>query len=172
MIVQKCASCVRPLLVLLWLLKTLRKLSEVIAILVADFVCDYSILKEAQRRFGLYIDQNDESVIPGDLRTAVFSAAVRNGGDKEYEKVLSVYRKPPTPQHKTASIRALTNAPTEELRKRTLDMILSDEVKTQDVMSFFVGASSYAPARRATWEYFKANYPALETRFKGNFSCV
>jgi len=129
-----------------------------------------SILEEAQRRFGLYVDQNDESIIPGDLRTAIFGAAVRNGGNKEYEKVLSVYRRPPTPQHKSACIRALTNAPTEELRKRTFDMILSDEVKTQDIMSFFVGASSYSPARRATWEYFKTNYDALATRFKGNFS--
>lgn len=94
-----------------------------------------SVLEEAQRRFSQYSEKNDESIIPGDLRTAIFSAAVRTGGENEYEKVLSVYRRPPTPQHKSACIRALTNAPTEALRKRTLDMILSDEVKTQDVVS-------------------------------------
>jgi len=86
------------------------------------------------------VDNDDDSQIPGDLRSAIFAAAVKAGGEKEYEKVLSIYRKPPTPQHKQSCIRALTRGSSEELQQRTLAMILTDEVKTQDIVWFRLSA--------------------------------
>jgi aminopeptidase 2 len=108
----------------------------VVALLrLARLPTENRILAEAKRRFALYVDQNDESLMHGDLRRAIFIHGVRNGGEKEYEKALSVFRNAPTPQHKIDAMLALTNGGTEALRQRTLDLLSTDEVKTQDVVS-------------------------------------
>jgi aminopeptidase 2 len=80
------------------------------------------------------VDQNDESLLHGDVRRVIIVHAVRTGGEKEWEKALSIYRDPPTPQHKIDAMLALANGSTQELRQRTLDMLSTDEVKTQDVV--------------------------------------
>ena len=133
------------------------------------------------------MDKDDDSEIPGDLKSEIFKHCVRNGGEKEYERMLQTMRKPPTAQHKTAAMYALTNGSTTELRKRTFDLLLTDQVKTQDIVSqqqrapsfvlmleaqmyFIVGASKFSPARRELWHYVRDNFDAIETRFDGNFS--
>jgi aminopeptidase 2 len=57
------------------------------AISVAAACGDKVTLKEYKRRFGLLIDQNDESLIPSDLRTSIYAQSVKFGGLAEYEKV-------------------------------------------------------------------------------------
>jgi hypothetical protein len=44
-------------------------------------------LGEYKRRFDLLLTQNDESLIPSDLRGSIFSQSVKHGGLAEYEKV-------------------------------------------------------------------------------------
>ena len=51
----------------------------------ADDLC--RTLAEYKRRFGLLLDSNDESGIPSDLRSSVYSQSVKHGGEKEYLKV-------------------------------------------------------------------------------------
>lgn len=87
-----------------------------------------------KRRFAIYMSQDNDQVIPGDLRRSIFTYAVRYGGEKEWETMLQVYRQPPTPQHKMAAMVALTNGSTPELQQRAFDLLSSDEVKTQDVV--------------------------------------
>lgn len=79
--------------------------------------------------------EGNEEIIPGDLRRSIFVYSVRYGGEKEYEKMLEVYRNAPTPQHKVASMIALTNGSTPELQQRGFNLLSSNEVKTQDVVS-------------------------------------
>ena len=44
-------------------------------------------LAEYKRRFGLLLDNDDESGIPSDLRSSIYSQSVKHGGEKEYLKV-------------------------------------------------------------------------------------
>lgn len=93
-----------------------------------------SVLKEVQRRFALFTDQNDQSAIPGDLLELIFANAVRYGGLDEYERVLAIYRKPPSPQHKQAAMRAFCCTRDEKLIERTVKFLSTEEVKSQDLM--------------------------------------
>jgi aminopeptidase 2 len=95
---------------------------------------DAETIAEIKKRFKLLLDQNDDSAIPGDLRQTIFIMAVKQGGEAEYNKILEVYRKPATPQAKTAAMLALCFGSTPELRKRTEAMLLNGEVKEQDMM--------------------------------------
>lgn len=84
--------------------------------------------------------------------------------------MLDIYRKPTTPAHKLSAIAALCATEDTDLLKKTFSMILSDEVKLQDIPSFFGGLRANRVARRDLWTWFKANYDEIARAFKGNFS--
>ena len=129
-----------------------------------------SVLKEVRRRFSLFTDQNDQAAIPGDFLDLIFANAVRYGGLDEYEKVLAVYRKPPSPQHKAAAMRAFCCARDEKLLDRTIKFMHTDEVKMQDMMYFYGGLSGNRLSRRKVWADLQTNLDRLVVKFKGNFT--
>lgn len=92
---------------------------------------DEEALTEVRRRFALYTEQNDSSAIPGDFLDLILANAVRYGGEAEYEKVLAIYRKPATPQHKAGAMRALCATRDAKLLDRTFAFMKTDEVKMQ-----------------------------------------
>lgn len=141
-----------------------------LAIATAAVTGDEAVLAEYKRRFEPLLEKDDDSLIPSDLRTSIFSQSVRHGGEKEYKKVLEVYRKPATPAHKLSAIAALCATEDSQLLKKTFDMILSDEVKTQDIAYFFSGLRGNRHSKRDLWSWFKTNYDEIAVRFKGNFS--
>lgn len=92
---------------------------------------DAETLAAYRKRFDTFVETGDEAGIPSDLKTSIYSASVRHGGEKEYEKVLAVYRQPPTPAHKDSAIAGLCASRDPSLIERTLKMIMSDEVRSQ-----------------------------------------
>ena len=92
---------------------------------------DEDTLAKYRKRFAAFVETDDEAGIPNDLKTSIYSASVRHGGEKEYEKVLAVYRQPPTPAHKRSAIAGLCASRDPSLVERTLAMIMSNEVRSQ-----------------------------------------
>ncbi|KZO91177.1 putative AAP1-alanine/arginine aminopeptidase [Calocera viscosa TUFC12733] len=131
---------------------------------------DPKTMAEVKRRFNLLLEKNDASGIPGDLQRAIYTNAVRTGGVKEWEKVLDIYRHFETPSQKVAAMLGLCRASDPALIKRTLDLILSDDVKMQDFMYFVAGCGMNPPARRPIWQWTTSNLEVLVEKFKGNFS--
>ncbi|PWN42825.1 putative AAP1-alanine/arginine aminopeptidase [Ceraceosorus guamensis] len=130
---------------------------------------DEHTLKELRTRFAAWQTTQDESGIHPDILRTVYATAVKHGGEAEYESVLGVWRKPPTPTHKIAAHLALCATREEKLIQRTLTLTL-EEVKTQDFMytSAGLGANLSPQARKALWNWIKQNWDKLNTRFAGN----
>ena len=84
-------------------------------------------------------------------------------------QVLEIYRAPPTPSHKIAAMGALCATRDPELLKRTFDFVLTDEVKNQDLSSFFSGLAANPLSKRDMWAFFQVNYDEITRRFKGSF---
>ncbi|GAA5967480.1 hypothetical protein JCM11641_000560 [Rhodosporidiobolus odoratus] len=142
-----------------------------VAISTAAVCGDEKTLAEYKRRFGLFLEKDDDSQIPGDLKTSIYGQSVRFGGEKEYLKVLDVYRNPKTPAHKASAIAALCSAEKEELVDRTIRMLLTGgEVKNQDLASFIARLARNRHSKRKIWQWFQTNYDEIMKRFKGNFS--
>ncbi|GAA5943215.1 hypothetical protein JCM10213_006247, partial [Rhodosporidiobolus nylandii] len=142
-----------------------------VAIGTAAAAGDEKILAEYKRRFGRFLANNDDSEIPGDLKSSIYAQSVRFGGEKEYLKVLEVYRNPPTPAHKASAIAALCASEDAELIDRTTKMMIAEgEVKNQDLAQFIAGLARNPHGKRKVWEWFQANYEEIMRRFKGNFS--
>lgn len=126
-------------------------------------------LNEIHRRFAP-LHEGDDSLIHPDLMRVIFAQSVRHGGEKEYNTVLSIYEKPATPAHKNAAMLALGAASDEKLIQRTLDLVFSGKVKTQDYMYFFAALSNNIKSRRLLWETVKMRFDDLVKSFEGNFS--
>ncbi|KDN42604.1 putative AAP1-alanine/arginine aminopeptidase [Tilletiaria anomala UBC 951] len=126
-------------------------------------------LGEIKRRFDAFL-QGDDSLIPADLMMTIYSTSVRYGGEAEYNKVVEVYRKPPTQTHKQTAMFAMCATQQPELIERTIEFLYSGEVKEQDFLIYFRGLSARPVTRRLLWEATKKRFDELVERFSGNFA--
>lgn len=79
------------------------------------------------------------------------------GGRAEWETAKQIFLKPPTPSARTHAIYALTRTEDEELVHETFKFMMN-EVKSQDLMYFFVGFNNNRKTRRQLFTFFKDNY--------------
>eukprot|EP00741_Cyanophora_paradoxa_P021661 tig00000241_g20907.t1 len=91
---------------------------------------DEEVIAEARKRFAAFL--TDRSSLPPDFRSIVYSVLVMHGTEADYEGVLRVMRESELHEEKIRCLRALGAAERPELIKRTLDLSLSDEVRSQD----------------------------------------
>ena len=142
---------------------------RLVAISAAATGEDEWTLGEIKKRFNALLE-GDDSQIPADLLATVYSNAVKHGSEREYNKVVDIYRKPPTPTHKIASMMAMCAARDQALIQRTLEFLYSGEVKEQDFLHYFRGMSARLATRRPLWADLKQRYDVLAERFSGNFA--
>ncbi|GAA6026335.1 hypothetical protein JCM11491_005152, partial [Sporobolomyces phaffii] len=127
---------------------------------------DPAVLAEVSRRFGAFLDSDDESQIPSDLRASIYSESVKLGSDKEYRKICAVYQDPPTPGHRKAARIALCSSRDPVLVRKTLALMLSDELPLHELPAFGNTLKASNPvASHVYWEWFKVNYDDILTKF-------
>ncbi|RXW20987.1 hypothetical protein EST38_g4846 [Candolleomyces aberdarensis] len=145
--------------------KLLRKL----AITQAAGGKESKVLDELKSRFDHFAKTGDDSKIPADLQQVIFSAAVKYGGEAEYDAILRAHDKPKTPMQKLAAIIALGNAQKPELIKRTFGLI-STKARDQDITEYFAGLAANFKTRKLLFDYFRDHYTELFKRLEGNFT--
>lgn len=125
-------------------------------------------INEIKSRYAAML-AGDDSHIPSDLLRPVYMNAVKYGGVKEYEALFDIYRSPPTPSHKVASMYGMCASEDTELLRRTVDFLYSGNVKEQDFLHYFRCMSARPKARRVLWQATKDKFDQLAERFAGNF---
>ena len=118
---------------------------------------DISVIREAQRRF----NNRAESPISADLRGVIYTTVVRNGGVAEYESILALYRIETLHEEKNRLLSALGTTTNITLLKKTLQFIMSDEVRMQDRNSAFASVLVNPRGRALGWEFIKRNWKAI-----------
>jgi puromycin-sensitive aminopeptidase len=110
---------------------------------------------------------NDDSTDP-ELAATAAAAVASVGTDDDYDDFLQRFRTASTPQLKLRYMFALAEFPTEEQIRRTIDLALSGEVKTQDAP--FLLNRCIANRRNGTmaWETVRRQWPELLDRFPSN----
>jgi puromycin-sensitive aminopeptidase len=104
------------------------------------------------------------------VAAAVVPILAHRGGPAEYDEFLNRFRRARTPQEEQRYLYALAVFRDADLIRRTLEMTLTDAVRTQDapylVRAMLLGVHS----REQGWEFVKANWDAMERRFpQGGF---
>ncbi|KAF8311310.1 leucyl aminopeptidase [Clavulina sp. PMI_390] len=119
-----------------------------------------TVVKELVTRFNKFVETKDDSWVPPDLQTIIYSMAIEHGGQKEFDTIKQIWKNPATPSAKSAAGYALTQIKTEDLAKQVFDL-LTNEVQLQDFHPTVNGLSANTFTRRKMAQYFYDNYDSV-----------
>jgi aminopeptidase N/puromycin-sensitive aminopeptidase len=124
---------------------------------------DTSTLEMARDLTSQYLDGRKVATDPTLLSTAIQLAATN--GDKElYDRMLARMRTDPEPMEQQRFRNALGRFTRPELIKRTIDLVFSDETKTQDKSTMLGILLANPDARAMAWQAIKDRWSDLEGR--------
>ena len=116
----------------------------------------------------------DDATLPDeihpDLRSVVFGTVARIGNKDDFEKMLQMYKVTATSEDKITLAGALTGFKHKDIVKISLDTIMTDTVRLQDV-GYWVGYSFMNPfAKDQTWEWMTKNWEWLQANLGSDLS--
>ncbi|KAK6071210.1 peptidase family M1 [Seiridium cupressi] len=133
----------------------------------AGMAGDKEVVAAAKEMFSKYA-AGDKSAVHPNIRGSVFSMALKYGGKEEYDAILGLFRSSTNGDERNTALRVLGRAKDPELIQRTLDFILSDEVKSQDLYLPASGLRSHAEGIEALFKWLTEKWPEISKRLSGN----
>ncbi|HET8773914.1 MAG TPA: M1 family metallopeptidase [Thermoanaerobaculia bacterium] len=125
---------------------------------------DLAVAREARR-----LVERDLAGKPGldpQLREALILLAAREGDAALYERYRKAWRNAATPDEQYRFLFALGAFRNPDLRSRTLEWALSDEIRNQD-SGWLIGytiSSEYATDREGGWAWIEKNWPRIQQK--------
>ena len=120
---------------------------------------------DAQARCRTMLD--DPSTDP-ELAAAAANAVASIGTDSDYDEYVNRFHTATTPQLKLRYMFALAEFPTEPQIRRTIDLALSPDVKTQDAPFLLNRCIANRAHGAMSWETVRRQWPDLLERFPNN----
>jgi aminopeptidase N len=133
---------------------------------LGTFAQDKPTIKEAFALFDKYV--KDRSSINADLRGSVLSIVAFNGGKKEYDQLLQLYRSAKIPADAELALGYLDSFHQPELARRTIAMAMSKEVKLQEGLGMICGVTYNHYTRDLGWSYIKQHWNEIVHHFPEN----
>ena len=103
------------------------------------------------------------TAIPPDLRGVVYSTVVREGDEKAYETLCSMYLVENLHEEKERILVSLGKSRNKKLLERSLNFALGDEVRLQDKNRALAGVLSNPYGKELGWKFIKKNWKKIET---------
>jgi len=117
---------------------------------------DQETINEARKRFENY--KTDKKSLPNDVAGVVFRLVVRNGGEKEHDEIIEIFKSATQPEEVIRACRCIGCPNDPKLIKKALEYSLSDNVRSQDYF-YPIGACASTPqGREITWNFLKENW--------------
>ena len=114
----------------------------------------------------------DRDAINPNLRGAVYSIILKNGGEAEYDIILNEFRTAKTSDERNTALRSLGRAKQPGLIQRTLAMALGDEVRSQDIYMPLGSLRTHPAGIEALWEFMTKNWDVLVERLPPSMSLL
>lgn len=114
----------------------------------------------------------DGQAIHPNLRSGVYAVVLQNGGDKEYDAVLDIYRNAKTSDERNTALRAMGRAKKPHLIKRTLQLPFSKDVKDQDLYLPLSGLRGHKDGIVALWQWMKDNWETIQSKLPPGLSML
>jgi puromycin-sensitive aminopeptidase len=134
---------------------------------LASISKDPATLSEALERFKTITNPGDADP---NLRSIIYSTVAREGGDKEFKKLLDLYKVSNSSEDKVTIAAALTSFQHPSQIKKSLCQIDSPDVKLQDVSYWVAYSFANRFARDLTWDWLKSHWQWLETNLGNDLS--
>jgi puromycin-sensitive aminopeptidase len=134
--------------------------------LLGTLGADPAVRAEAAARHAAYL--SDRTALSADLVTAVANVVAYAGGADEYETMLERFRRAGTPQDEIRYLYALAATQDGTLLRRTLELCLSAEVRTQDGPYLLASVLGSRAGHRLAWQFLTDNWDRVTARFPSN----
>ncbi|MEE3330585.1 MAG: M1 family metallopeptidase [Myxococcota bacterium] len=120
------------------------------------------VVDEAQTRCRKYLRQR--SSLESNLADAVVSIAASHGDAWLFDAFLDAMHNARTPQEERRFLMGLCDFRDAALIERCIDLVLTDDVPTQDVAFVLVRLFANRSARPPTWDFVRQRWPKLRDR--------
>jgi puromycin-sensitive aminopeptidase len=100
-----------------------------------------------------------------DLLTPIAHVVAAWGGEEDWTSILERYRSGTTPQDKVRYLTALPATRDPALLARTLDLVLGDEVRTQDGYILMAEVMANRAGDALAWEWLERHWDEVQDRF-------
>ncbi|CCG82092.1 Aminopeptidase 2 [Taphrina deformans PYCC 5710] len=125
---------------------------------------DKKTVEAAKKMFESFAAGNKDAIHPN-LRASVFKTALKTGGEAEYEVLLETFHDHTNGSDlRNTALRTLGYSTDPKLMQRTLSMVETDDVKSQDLMYPLVGLSTHKEGIQALFKYLTENYATIDKR--------
>ncbi|HEY4964419.1 MAG TPA: M1 family metallopeptidase [Candidatus Saccharimonadales bacterium] len=104
----------------------------------------------------------NKNPVQADLRSVVYSTVARQGGKKEFDKLVKLHKATSSPEEKLNLCAALTGFKQEDLIKKSLGLIKSDQVRIQDVAYWVSYSFMNHHSRDQAWAWLKENWDWMQ----------
>lgn len=126
-------------------------------------------IEEAQIAFEGLLKGNE---IDPNLKAAVYALVAENGGEKEFDTLMKIYRATNDAREKERIQVALGSFKSKKMIKKVLQFSLSDAVRKQDWFRIMVMLGRNPEARLITWNFLKENWEDFHKQYEGNLSLL
>jgi len=124
---------------------------------------DESILAEARRRFDEHWE--NPAALHSDFKSTVYKIVLKNGGVKEYERILRSFNETEDNSIRVIVLHTLGCTSDPALKRRTLDWaVKGNDVKLQDFFYPIGAVSNSLAGSDMTWAYFKENLELYKSK--------
>jgi puromycin-sensitive aminopeptidase len=111
---------------------------------------------------------DDPDSVDAELAAAATTVVAATGDGADYDRMLEQYRHGATPQIQLRHLFLLAEFEGDELMQRTLELAMSDEVKTQNAPFLLRGAISNLHHGRTAWEFVRRRWTDINESFPRN----
>ncbi|MFA5750702.1 MAG: M1 family metallopeptidase [Candidatus Paceibacterota bacterium] len=123
---------------------------------------DKEVVKKAKV---LWEEINKGEQIHPDIRGAIYTTIASNGGEKEYKRMIEMYKNENMHEEKNRIGNALGDFRQKEILRKVCEFSISSDVRYQDTIGilFSVGMNPYG--RDVWWSFVKKNWKLLLSRY-------
>jgi aminopeptidase N/puromycin-sensitive aminopeptidase len=127
---------------------------------------DPAVLEQAQQLSArVFATENKkDKTLDATLSDAAVLVSASNGDAALYDKLLAVSRNSPDPGEKSDALRTLARFRDPALIQRTLDYVVSGEVRNQDSGAVLVVLLRHNQTRDQTWQYLRKNWDKVHAQ--------
>lgn len=133
----------------------------------AGMAGDKEIIAAAKSMFDRCM-AGDKTAVHPNIRGSVFGMAMKYGGKEEYDALVDFFHKSTNGDERNTALRCLGRARDPALMQRTLDMMLSGDVKSQDIYLPASGLRGHPEGIEMLFQWLTEKWPEVQKRLSGN----
>ena len=123
---------------------------------------DQETITKAKKMFW---DADKGKSIPVDLRGLVYGLAAENGGQKEFDRLVSMYKSSGHHEEQDRIGRSMGRFKNPKILKQVIKFSLSGDVRLQDSPSIFIQVARNFYGRKLAWQYLKKNWKDVYNKY-------